>query len=82
MIAVPRDGFEDFGLKSRMGAVVAQVAPGGASAKAGIEPGDVIVQYNGRPVANSDELVKMVIATKPGTTRAGEGAARTRRRRR
>ena len=42
--------------------------PGGAAAKAGIEPGDVIVEYNGRPVTNSDELVKMVIATKPGTT--------------
>ena len=51
-----------------MGAIVAQVSPGGAAAKAGIEPGDVIVEYNGRPVANSDELVKMVIATKPGTT--------------
>ena len=36
--------------------------------KAGMEPGDVIVQYNGRPVANNDELVKMVVATKPGTS--------------
>jgi len=26
------------------------------------------VQYNGRAVNNSDELVKMVVATKPGTT--------------
>ncbi|HEY2149362.1 MAG TPA: trypsin-like peptidase domain-containing protein [Vicinamibacterales bacterium] len=68
VIAVPRDGYEDFGLKTRMGALVAQLPAGGASAKAGMEPGDVIVQYNGRPVNNSDELVKMVIATKPGTT--------------
>ena len=49
--AVPREGFEDFGLKSRTGAIVAQVTPGGgAAAKAGIEPGDVIVEFNGRPV--------------------------------
>ena len=68
VIAVPRDGFEDFGLKTRMGALVAQLPAGGASAKAGMEPGDVIIQYNGRPVNNNDELVKMVIATKPGTT--------------
>ncbi len=27
----------------------------------------MIVQYNGHAVANRDELVKMVIATKPGT---------------
>jgi len=66
--AVPREGFEDFGLKTRMGAVVIQIPAGGASAKAGMEPGDVIVQFNGRPVGTSDELVKMVIATKPGTT--------------
>jgi serine protease Do len=48
--------------------VVATVAPGGASAKAGIEPGDVIIEYNGRPVTSSDDLVKAVVATKPGTT--------------
>jgi serine protease Do len=66
--AVPREGFEDFGLKTRMGALVTQIPAGGASAKAGMEPGDVIIQYNGRPIGNSDELVKMVIATQPGTT--------------
>src|SRR5438876_11266544 len=65
---VPRDDFQEFGLKSGAGAVVAAVAPGGASAKAGIEPGDVIVEYNGRPVSSSDDLVKMVVGTKPGTT--------------
>jgi len=65
---VPREDFEEFGLKTRSGAIVASVASGGAAAKGGIEPGDVIVQYNGRPIANSDELVKMVVATKPGTS--------------
>jgi serine protease Do len=68
VVEVPREAFEDFGLKSRAGAVVAQVAPGGAAAKAGIEPGDVITQFNGRPVSKSDDLVKMVVATKPGTS--------------
>ena len=65
---VPRDAFEDFGLKSRGGALVSSVAPGGAAAKAGIEPGDVVIEYNGRPIPNSNELVKMVTATKPGTS--------------
>jgi serine protease Do len=68
VLAVPREGFEDFGLTKRMGAIVAEVTPGGAAKKAGMEPGDVIVQYNGRPVSNNDELVKMVVATKPGTS--------------
>ncbi len=66
--AVPREGFEDFGLKSRTGAVVARVVPGGAAEKAGLEPGDVITEYNGRPVPNYNDLVKMVTATKPGTS--------------
>ena len=65
---VPADAYADFGLKSRMGAIVASVTPGGAAAKAGLQPGDVIVEYNGRPVPNRDELVKMVVSTKPGTT--------------
>jgi serine protease Do len=65
---VPRDGYEDFGLKSRSGAIVATITPGGPAAKAGLEPGDVIVEFNGRPVPNRDDLVKMVVATKPGTT--------------
>jgi serine protease Do len=66
--AVPREGYEDFGLKSRTGAVVGSVLSGGAAQKGGIEPGDVITEYNGRPVPNRDELVKMVIGTKPGTS--------------
>jgi serine protease Do len=65
---VPREGYQDFGLTSRMGAIVQTVSPGGPSEKAGVKPGDVIVQYNGRPVPNNDELVKMVTSTKPGTT--------------
>src|SRR5690242_2486888 len=65
---VPREGFEEFGLRSRTGAVVSSVLPNSAASKAGMEPGDVVVEYNGRPVPNRDELVKMVVATKPGTS--------------
>src|SRR3989442_1564158 len=68
VLPVPREAFEDFGLKDRKGALVAQVPAGGPAAKVGIEPGDVITEYNGRPIATQDELVKMVIATKPGTS--------------
>ena len=66
--AVPADAIDEFGLKNRNGAVVLNIVPGGAAARAGIEPGDVIVAYNGKPIRNRDELVAMVTATKPGTT--------------
>jgi serine protease Do len=65
---VPADAVDEFGLDNRNGAVVLNLAPGGAAARAGIEPGDVIVGYNGKPIRNRDELVAMVTATKPGTT--------------
>jgi serine protease Do len=66
--AVPTEAVDEFGLKDRNGAVVLNVAPGGAAAKAGVEPGDVIISYNGKPIRDRDELVAMVTATKPGTT--------------
>ena len=59
---------QEYGLKSRAGAVVGSVEAGGAADKGGLKPGDVVLEYNGRPVATTNELVKMVTATKPGTT--------------
>lgn len=66
--AVPREGFEEFGLKSRAGAIVSSVLPSGAAAKAGVEPGDVIIEFNGRPITNTNELQNNVTSTKPGTS--------------
>jgi len=68
MTNVPREDYQSFGLKSRAGAIVSTVLPGGAADKAGIKPGDVITEYNGRAVQNTGELQKMVTATKPGTS--------------
>src|SRR5262245_60949922 len=68
MTNVPREGYQDFGLKSRAGALVSQVASDGPAEKAGIKAGDVVTEFNGRPVADTTELQKMVSATKPGTT--------------
>jgi serine protease Do len=44
------------------------VSPNSAASKAGLEPGDVIVAFNGKSVARQEDLVQMVVATKPGTT--------------
>jgi serine protease Do len=56
------------GLPNTSGAVLTEVMPGQPAAKAGLEPGDVIVEFNGRPVKDNDALVAMVVATRPGTT--------------
>ena len=65
---VPADALAEFGLKDRRGALVGAVSKGKPAAKAGIEPGDIILEFNGKPVKNRDELVATVVATKPGST--------------
>jgi len=64
---VSPDEVDALGLKDRRGATVAQVPPGPA-ATAGIKPGDVIVEFNGKAIARSDDLPQIVAATAPGTT--------------
>ncbi len=56
------------GLPNTSGAVLSTVNPDGPAARAGLEPGDVILEFNGRPVADNEALVNLVVSTKPGTT--------------
>ena len=60
------------------GALISAVTAGGPSAKAGLKPGDVIVSINGRPIADSTELVVAIRSYAPGDTvtigvKAGSG---------
>jgi serine protease Do len=57
-----------FGLPNISGALISTVNPNGPADKAGIQPGDVVVEFNGKPVKDSDALVAMVVKTKPGTS--------------
>jgi serine protease Do len=65
---VPRENVADLGLKQRAGALVASVTKDGPAAKAGVEPADVILEVNGKPVASRDDLIRMITGTKPGAT--------------
>jgi serine protease Do len=56
------------GLPNPTGALISTVNPGGPADKGGVEPGDVVVEFSGKPVKDSDGLVAMVVNTKPGTT--------------
>jgi serine protease Do len=62
------DEAKAFGLPNTSGAVISQVTPKGPAARGGLQAGDVVVEFNGRPVANNEALVAMVVSTKPGTT--------------
>jgi serine protease Do len=63
-----RQSAQALGVKDGIGALISDVAPGRAAAKAGLQAGDVIVEFNGRPVADNEALVAMVVETKPGVT--------------
>ena len=49
------------------GAVVSDVTKGSAADQAGVQRGDVIIEYNGKPLKEGNELPKLVAATKPGS---------------
>jgi serine protease Do len=59
---------ESFGLEEPTGALIAAVEPGSAAAKAGLKAGDVILSYDGKPVASMSELPLMVASTMPGSS--------------
>lgn len=58
---------ESFGMDKPAGAIVGTVERNGPADKAGIEPGDVVVKFDGTPINRSGELPPLVSETKPGS---------------
>jgi serine protease DegQ len=59
---------EAFKLDGVRGALIGGVLAGGPAQKAGIQPNDVIVEVEGRPVVDNQTLVNSVAALAPGTS--------------
>ena len=59
---------DSFRLPRPEGALVNSVEDGGPAAKAGLQPGDVILQINGVHIDRSGDLPEQVADIKPGTT--------------
>jgi serine protease Do len=64
---VSKELADSLALGKPMGAVVNAVEKGGPAEKAGLEPGDVILKFDGKPINASADLPRMVAATRPGT---------------
>jgi len=57
---------ESFGLKRAEGALVSSVVPGSAAEQAGLQPGDVIVKFDGKAIGAAGELSALVGQATPG----------------
>jgi serine protease Do len=64
---VSKDVAESIGLGKPQGALVSSVEPGAPADKAGVEAGDIILKFDGKPVEKSSDLPRIVGGTKPGT---------------
>ena len=64
---VSKELADSLALSRPMGAVVNSVEKGGPADKGGLEPGDVILKFDGKAINSSADLPRMVGATKPGS---------------
>ncbi len=67
---VTREVAESIGLGKPQGALVRGVESGSPAEKAGIEAGDIITRFEGRPIEKASDLPRLVGNAKPGTRSA------------
>jgi len=60
------DVAESMGLKSKKGALVAQVTPDGPAAKGGLQTGDLVTKIDGHEVSSQTDLTRQVALVSPG----------------
>ena len=63
---VTKDVAEPLGLSRAAGALVRNVEAGGPADKAGLEVGDIILRFDGKPIDRSSDLPRLVGNTRPG----------------
>jgi serine protease Do len=64
---VSKDVAEAIGLGKPVGALVSRIIEDSPAEKSGLEGGDVILKFDGKPVEKASDLRRVVGATKPGS---------------
>jgi serine protease Do len=58
---------ESFKLKDTRGVLIPDISPDSAAAKAGLKAGDIVVEFDGKPVEKAAEFQRRVAMKKPGS---------------
>ena len=67
-VPITPDLQQQLGLQQSSGALVQEVAGGSPAEHAGVQPGDVIVAIDGKPIHIPEDLIAVVRSHKPGDT--------------
>jgi len=58
---------ESFGFTQKSGAIIAGVLKGGPADKAGMHPGDILIAVDGKPVADTTDMLNLIAQLTPGS---------------
>lgn len=61
------DSAESFGYHSTHGALITGILRGGPADQAGIKPGDILLEINGRTILNSSGMLNLISSLKPNS---------------
>ncbi|TKJ29120.1 hypothetical protein CEE39_09425 [bacterium (candidate division B38) B3_B38] len=64
---ISEDVLEAYGLKDRRGVLITNVVEKSPADKAGLREGDVITEFDGKPVDDTDDLTRFVRRCEPGS---------------
>lgn len=59
---------KQFNIKDEKGVLLVDIAEGGPAEKGGLKIGDIIIEYDGKRIENTQQFRNIVAATKPGKT--------------